>query len=235
MKIKIIYIGFLLITIIGCKRGDIAIYDEKPAVYFTHITDQDSVMYSFAGKDRESDTVYIDLKLLGNKLKQEMKYKVKVNSSETTAKESLHFKKLEDYYFFPDGVFDTHLPLIIFNKDKELANRSFRIALDIIPTDDLNTGYPNRVTAHVIVTGQLIKPNYWDNLLFIYYGPYSKVKHEICIRLQGHDFPATLDLAGQAPYSFGYWMSQGRVAAKYFTDHVVYDENDNQILPWPSL
>lgn len=235
MKINILYIGIFLITCIGCKRNEIALYAEKPALYFTNITDQDSVMYSFAGKSLETDTIYIDLKLLGSKLNQDLKYKVQVNPANTSAIESLHFKKLADYYFFPSQVFDSKLPLIIYNKDEELANRSVRISLDIISTDDIDAGYPNRTTATIVVTNQLIKPNYWDNLLFIYYGPYSKVKHEICIRLQGHDFVETLELAGQPPYSFGYWMSQGRVAAKYFTDNVVYDENKNQILPWPSL
>lgn len=235
MKTNILYIGVIFITLIGCKRNEIAIYGEDPAIYFSNLTDQDSVTYSFAGKNLETDTIYLDLKLLGNKLPKEMKYKVQVNPSNTTAKESLHFKKLEDFYFFPDNVFDAKLPIIIYNKDENLSLRSFRISLDIIPTDNILAGYPNRLTANVVITNQLIKPIYWDNLLFIYYGPYSKVKHEICIRLQGHDFVATLELAGQAPYSFGYWMSQGRVAAKYFAENVVYDENNNQILPWPAL
>jgi hypothetical protein len=71
--------------------------------------------------------------------------------------------------------------------------------------------------------------------LVIYYGPYSRVKHDICIALQGHDFPETLQQFAAPPYSIGYWMSQGRIAAKYFTDNIVYDENGNQILSWPSL
>lgn len=235
MRINILYISIFLITVIGCQKNEISLYSEKPAVYFTNLTDQDSMVYSFAGKNLETDTVYIDLKLLGNKLSQEMQYKVQVNPSHTSAIESLHFKKLEDFYLFPSDVFDAKLPIILFNEDEELANRSFRISLDLLPTDDLDIGYPNRVSVHLVVTNQLIKPNYWDNLLFIYYGPYSKVKHEICIGLQGHDFAETLEAATQPPYSFGYWMSQGRVAAKYFADNVVYDENNNQILPWPSL
>lgn len=237
MKPSIITIAivYLLILASGCSKNEMIVYEEKPSVYFSEISNEDSLVYSFAGKTIASDTIYLDLKLLGNKLKANKKYKIQVNDAGTTAKESLHYKKIEEFYSFPVDEFATKLPIIVYNTDPALANKSVALSLSIVSTDELNKGYPTNTTAHIIITNQLVKPIYWDDLLIIYYGEYSKVKHEICIRLQGHDFSPTQAIATAPPYSYAYWMSYGRVAAKYFADNVVYDENDNRIMPWAAF
>lgn len=226
---------FLVITAISCKKNEIIKYQEKPAVYFTNLPDGDSLVYSFIGKTVTTDTLYLDMKLLGDNLLSAKKYKVEVNEAMTTAEAGVHYKILDDFYTFPAAVFATKLPVIIYNTDESLKTKSVSLTLTIKSTEELNTGYPTKINAHIVITNQLIKPSYWNGLLVIFYGEYSKVKHTICIQLQGHDFPVTQNLAMDPPYGIAYWMSYGRVAAKYFTDNVVYDENGNRILPWAAL
>ncbi len=233
--INIIIVSLVAISFSNCKKNEIIQYKEKPSVYFSNFNDNDSLVYSFVGKSGTTDTLYLDVKLLGEKLPTGKKYKVQVNDAMTTAKASVHYKTPDDSYTFPQDTFNTKLPVIIYNTDESLKTKSVTLTLTLLSTEDLNTGYPTKLNAHLVITNQLIKPNYWDGLLVIFYGEYSKVKHQICIQLQGHDFPITQDLAVSSPYGIAYWMSYGRVAAKYFTDHVVYDENGNRILPWASL
>lgn len=225
----------VVISFSNCEKNEIIKYNEKPAVYFSNLNDDDSLVYSFVGKSVTTDTLYLDMKLLGEKLPSAKKYKVHVNEAMTTAKVSVHYKKMDDFYTFPAGTFDAKLPVIIYNTDELLKTKSVMLTLTLESTGELNTGYPTKINAHIVITNQLIKPNYWDGLLVIFYGEYSKVKHKICIELQGHDFPPTQDDAFNPPYGISYWMSYGRVASKYFTDHIVYDENGNRIMPWNAL
>lgn len=233
--INIIIVSLVVISFSNCKKNEIIQYKEKSSVYFSNFNDNDSLVYSFVGKSGTTDTLYLDVKLLGEKLPVGKKYKVQVNGAMTTAKASVHYRTLDDSYTFPKDGFNTKLPVIIYNTDESLKTKSVTLTLTLQSTEELNTGYPTKLNAHLVITNQLIKPNYWDGLLVIFYGEYSKVKHKICIQLQGHDFPVTQDLADRPPYDFSYWGSYGRVAAKYFTDNVVYDENGNRILPWAAL
>jgi hypothetical protein len=229
-------IAFLVVvSFSNCRKNEIIKYNEKPAVYFSTLNDNDSLVYSFIGKAVTTDTVYLDVKLLGDKLLSGKKYKVEVNDAMSNAKETVHYKKPDDFYTFPEGVFDTKLPVIIYNTDELLKTQSVLLTLTLKSTDELNTGYPTKINAHIVITNQLVKPSYWNGLLVIFYGAYSKVKHETCIQLQGHDFPTTQAEALAAPYGVAYWISYGRVAAKYFTDNIVNDENGNRILPWAAL
>ncbi len=71
--------------------------------------------------------------------------------------------------------------------------------------------------------------------LALYFGVYSKVKHNISIKLLGHDFPLTLTQAINEPYSFGYWSVAGRAVCQYVIENEVYDEDGNRIMPWSTF
>ena len=65
--------------------------------------------------------------------------------------------------------------------------------------------------------------------LALYFGEYSKVKHQRCILLMGHDFPLTKEeLIGWGGLNYySYWMQQGRVVCEYYATHTEYDEDGN--------
>ena len=230
--IKPLFIILAALSFGSCKKNQIIHYNEKPAVYFADFNVQDSMVYSFIGKSTTIDTLYLNIKLLGDEFSAGKKFKVQVDQSMTTAKEAVHYKKLEDYYTFPANTFDTKLPIIIYNTDESLKTQFVTLTLTIESTDEINVGYPTQKNAHIIITNQLVKPVYWDSFLAIYFGEYSKVKHQICIQLMGNDFPTTMNAALAAPYGVAYLMSYGRTAAKYFIDHIVKDENGNIIATW---
>lgn len=234
-KFKSINIGSLMVGLLvllgSCSKNETIKYQEKAAVYFASHTGKDSIVYSFAGKTAAIDTVYLDVSLLGNKLEKDQHYKVSINKARTSAQVGFHYKALEDSYVLPAGSFKTKVPVVIYNQDTDLEKRSVLLSFTIENSEDLNAGYPDKLDLDLVITNQLVMPEYW-NILTLYYGEYSKVKHGYLIQFQGHDFPPTLTIAFAAPYGPAYWMSYGRKAAQYFTDHVVLDENDNRIIPW---
>lgn len=238
MKHKYILPAFIAILFIvaGCSKNKMEVYQQKPAVYFASFTDQnDSLTHSLAGSLSEADTVYLTINLLGNKLSEDKEFSLAVNPATTNAIEGVHFEKLKEKYVFPKGVFNIQVPVILYKKDALLDSEYVSLGLTLKASDEMDAGYPAKLNARILFTNQLVKPVYWDALLSLYYGAYSRVKHNVCIHLQGVDFPATQALAIKAPYSYSFWMSYGRVACLYFTNNIVNDEYGNRILPWAAF
>ena len=70
-----ILIGILLLA--SCQENDRMVYEEKPAVYFSdYMADADSLQYSFRIKAQDRDTIYIEVKLLGDLLENPASYRV---------------------------------------------------------------------------------------------------------------------------------------------------------------
>lgn len=230
--IIIIFCSLCTLFATGCQENERTAYLESPAVYFSDLSETDSLVYSFAGVIGETDTIRIPIQLLGNFLEKPMSYKVVLDRANTSAQEGIHYEKLQDSYRFPANQPETDLPLVIYNKDTLLLKEYRSICFRIEGTDELQPGYSDRTYARVLITNQLIAPSYWNSLLKTYFGDYSRVKHNIAIHIMGHDFPATLDEASGNDYGYQYWMVMGRAVCKYFIDNIVYDENNERIYPW---
>ena len=116
----------------------------------------------------------------------------------------------------------------------ELDDKIVTLALTLEPDDGLTLAYTDRVHVRILITNQLIRPSYWDMPLSLYFGPYSKAKHQKCIEIMGHDFPLKeedlMDYNGVSGYS--YWMRAGRQVCNYYATHTEYDENGDLIAPW---
>ena len=161
-----------------------------------------------------------------------MTYKVEINP-ESTAEEGVHYEPLLDEYIFTAGKSTVELPVYV-KYSPDLDEGTVTLSFRLVESDQMDVGYPNQLNARLLITNQLIKPVYWDSILSIYFSSYSKVKHEICTEIMGHDFPLTLEEAKYYDNEtiYGYWMHAGREAAAYFATHDVYDENDNLISTW---
>ena len=73
MKIKKIagYIGLsvtLCLLFTGCEENERMLYSAPSAVYFSEMTSEDSLQYSFASGLKEIDTVSIPLMIIGEKV-----------------------------------------------------------------------------------------------------------------------------------------------------------------------
>ncbi|WP_298715402.1 DUF4843 domain-containing protein [Chitinophaga sp.] len=175
----------------GCEKGDDLLYKSDDGVYFdfssSDLTNQriDSVIYSFAlFPDKSFDTILLPVRLSGNRTTAGRKVKVTLVAGKTTAQSGLHFKALESEYVLPadSGRFD--IPVIIYNTDPLLAEKAVRLFLQLQPTGDFNTMFPKLDTAKIIFSNRLEKPLWWEiwqNDL----GEYSRVKHELFIRVSG--------------------------------------------------
>lgn len=117
---------------------------------------------------------------------------------------------------------------IYISEQPDLETETVSLDFSIVEDEVFSIGYIDRNRIRYFITNQLIKPSYWDSTLDLYFGEYSKVKHQVCVDIMGIDFPLKED----DDSDYGYWMRVGRTAAMYFALNEVYDENGNRIETW---
>lgn len=97
---------------------------------------------------------------------------------------------------FPAEKFFVNLEIELYRKDPELQDSTFYLDLSIVNGEEIDAAYTDRCHIRIGIVDQLLKPAYWDSWLKLYYSDYSRVKHNVCIAIQGHDFPLTEEEAG---------------------------------------
>lgn len=164
----------------ACKKQEIDSYHGAENLYFDIAISgfTDSVLYTFAKfPEKVKDTVYIPVRVAGNlNSDKDRTYSVKVIDSGTTAIPNIHFEKLKDQYLFSAGKGIQYLPVILYNTDTLLLNRSFSLSLEILPGGDFNADITRLITTRLVFSAKLEKPFWWNMWLGAYY---SQVKHQL--------------------------------------------------------
>lgn len=235
MKKFIIVLLIGLFSLSACEQAERITYTEKPGLYFDIESGENELNYSLLGSLYEIDTVSIPIKIMGNSITYSGRYKVVVVEEESTAIEGVHYVKFNTEYQFGENQFEDLFEIELLKGDPILESESRVLTFAIVESDDFGLGYTEKTKFKLTFTNQMIKPSYWDMPLLLYFGVYSKVKHNLAINILGHDFPLTLTEAINPPYSFSYWMVAGRAVCQYVIENDVYDENNNKIMPWATF
>lgn len=212
--------SFLLVVsliAISCQENDRMVFSDNPSVYFSSLTQNDSISYSFASGKTNEDTVSIPIKIIGPSVSYDRTISFIIDPV-STAKEGVQFKELNKEVTLPAGAVTTKIDIIVLNKD--LENSDVRLIIDLQSNEYFNLGFTENLKAKLVITNQLVKPTYWDMPLSFYYGDYSKAKHRLCIQIQGFDFPPTMDFKKVSDY-----MSYGRLVYNYLLKTPVWDED----------
>ena len=99
-----------------------------------------------------------------------------------------HYETLQHRFTYEADKSVSSFPVVVMKPGAELDEATVMLELSLKATESLSLGYPDRVNMRLMITNQLVKPAYWDMPLALYFGEYSKVKHQRCILLMGHDF-----------------------------------------------
>jgi len=194
-----------MLVMCSCKKAEELQYAAEDNVYFDLIEPQtsirvDSIVYSFAlFPEKAADTVYLPVKLSGNRAAVDRTFRISVVDSATTATEGLHYQPMKDSYSLPAGAGSVQVPVVLYNTDTALMNKTVRIKFLLEGTADLQADYKHWDTVRVIFSNRLEKPVWWDTWIGEL-GPYSRVKHELFIRTSGTtELPPTTSDATTTP------------------------------------
>ncbi len=236
MKKIYVWMGLLALLFAACQENELDRYEGEGAVYFqasasSWISEADSIVCSFAGKEEDAMTVKLLVNLLGNPVEKDRKVKIEIDKELTTAKEGVHYAPLAVEYTLPAGSMQMEIPVEVYNKDVKLEEEAVQLAVRLLPSDDLQLGIAKRTSLRLLISNIMLKPYYWEDFYLDYdFGTYSKVKHEIFIRILGVDFPADAD---EFDEQYDLWAQRGIYMDTYFTDNYpIYDENGMVIEPW---
>ena len=206
MKFAIIATALIILINTSCKKTQEVRYHSDDNVYFDFdpaTTDRDSVIYTFAYKPGAlKDTVFLPVRLSGNRVSKERKFGVMVVAEGTTATATTHYEPFKEMYTLPadSGIF--LLPVILYNKDALMSQRSIILKLKLTPSDDLDTSINKLINAKIVFSNKLEQPNWWSMWLGSYY---SQVKHQLflittgvtSLTMSGLDAPANLFYVGR--------------------------------------
>lgn len=229
---------FIIISVIAsvllasCENDPQELFSGDEAIYFTNFTETaDSITYSFIGKNREMDTVYLEVKLLGNMLETPKNFEVNVISEQTTAIEGDHYEALLPSYEFSTNSFEYQLPIIL-KRHSDLDNGAYVLAIELVENNDFEIAYSNMAKARIMFSNIIMKPSIWDATLAPLFGVYSKTKHAICMDIMGRPFPET-DMEYNIDRNT--WRNYGWECNAYFENNIVMDNDlvpPARILPW---
>lgn len=247
-KIAVVFllVAFCLFT--SCKENEYEGFEDNGSVYFQTNAGNWTLVsagtnYSFAGKTIEQDTVWIQVNLLGTPVDYDRQFAIAENEG-NTAIAGTHYEAFKSSYTMKAGEMTARVPVIVYNSE-DIKTKLIHLAFTLVPTDDLGLGLQGRTSFYIDITSFLNKPAYWDEpwdpyegtewegeytiTAADYWGPYSRIKHEICLEKLGVDFPGDL----MTLLSDEYWEAASAYMSQYFAENYpVYDENGNPIEPW---
>ncbi|WP_343692916.1 DUF4843 domain-containing protein [Chitinophaga sp.] len=189
---KYLLILFLLVFTLGCKKSDIPTYHGQDGIsfYTKYFSDPDSINYSFALQptNKLRDTVLIPMRLVGKTSTDPRRIKLRAADS-STARANIDY--ILNEIDLPANQTSVNYPLIVLNSP-EMKTKTLKLILEVDPGSELVAGAPgvavdyseNLQQMTVNITSQLIKPNYWDNIEFVY-GPFSVTRFQFMIRVTG--------------------------------------------------
>jgi hypothetical protein len=182
---KIFIIGLIaVIAMISCKKESELVYESNDNVYFNFKAgNKDSIVYTFAyDAERLADTIILPVKVSGQRIHSDRKFKIEVMTDSSTAVADTHFKPFEALYTMAADSGMCHVPLVIYNKDPLLTSRSVVLRFKLIATSDLGTEIPALIYGKVIISNKLEEPVWWKMWLGSYY---SEVKHKLFLITTG--------------------------------------------------
>ena len=169
---KLYYIFLLLIALGSCKDNADYPFTGKDAVYFQLQTESyywtrtlDSIVYSFAGKGVDQDTLWVRVNLAGEAAREGRPVIVVVDEERTTAEVGLHYEALKAEYELPGDSVYVNIPVIIYNKDEALENKQVVIGLALKPSEALELGITERLSCRLLISNMLGKPTYWEQTI----------------------------------------------------------------------
>jgi len=233
-----IIIILALLFLASCKKAEEMVFSNEANVYFDiYNGDKDSLVRTFAyTPTKAQDTLYLPVRISGIRTGSSRTYKVRVESDSSTAVPGQHYEPLKNSYTMPANAGKAYIPVIMYNKDKMLEEKSVSIIIKLIASDDFGVNNPTMLRAKVVFSSKLEKPDWWDMWLT----NYSRTKHELFYITTGQTSLTTGSQGGlDAPKNLYYtglltimmnnpftWVTKN-VAKGYVLEEVVAGNSDS--------
>ncbi len=184
---KKILIAFLsVLVLLSCKKAAELRYDAPDNIYFDfdpNTSDRDSIVYTFAYEPgKASDTIFLPVRISGNRIPEDRTFRIQEIAEGTTALSGIHYEALRASYTMPADSGRVYVPVILYNTDPELTQKSVTLQLTLVETPDFGLQITGLEKGKILFSAKLEKPFWWEMWLGPYY---SQVKHELFLISSG--------------------------------------------------
>lgn len=186
---------FILIIIVAgvssCGENPDFVYHSQDNIYLDYEdTTARIISYSFAyTPEKVEDTIFVPVKISGKIETYDRSFKLLVLDTATTAEPVLHYEPFKDAYTIPADSGAVQVPVVIYNKDPELADKTVSLAFALEATNDFQIDFPHLNYAKISFSNRLEEPTWWMFWMG-QLGLYSRVKHQLFLISTGtNDMP----------------------------------------------
>lgn len=192
---QIIIITILIAGLYSCTKTDDFLYRSPgDSVYFDFDpakTDRDSIIYTFAYfPGALKDTVFLPVRISGVRVSHERSFGVMVVNKGTTAEVNTHYEPFRESYTIPADSGTFLLPVILYNTDPLMAEKSITLNVKLTPSDELDTANNKLINARIVFSNKLEQPVWWSKWIGSYY---SQTKHRLFLISAGGVTDLTMD------------------------------------------
>ena len=167
---------FLLYIAGSCNDDQQKLFSGRTTMHFALSDNElDSIACSFLNTSESYITVNLPVELNGY-AGQNYRFRLKADSSQTTAIVNKHYQPLEEFYEIKKDEYSLNVPITL-NYSPELDTLSVKLVLQLEPAAYMSTGISYRQEATIVSSNRLPPIPYWDGHYSSYFGPYSRVKH----------------------------------------------------------
>lgn len=181
--IKHAYLLLLLAPcLVGCNLDNDYRHKAPDGIYFDYMADTSRrhITYSFAlSPELVEDTVWLPVTLSGERLPHDRTFTIEITPAGTTAQEGTHYKRLAGDHTLPAGEGAWQLPVILYNTDPAMEEKTLTLAFRLVASADFEVPYSYLSDMRISFSNRLEKPgwwNYWGEL-----GVYSRTRHYLFI------------------------------------------------------
>lgn len=221
---------FLLYIAGSCNDDQQKLFSGSTTMHFALSDNElDSIACSFLNTSESYITVNLPVELNGY-AGQNYRFRLKADSSQTTAIVNKHYQPLEEFYEIKKDEYSLNVPITL-NYSAELDSLSVKLVLQLEPAAYMSTGISYRQEATIVSSNLLPPIPYWDEYYSSYFGPYSRVKHRyILSELKLNTFmnfeTKWANLSSNQSTIYGWQMNN------FFAENEIYDEYGQRIEPW---
>ena len=161
---KIIFLSLIIgVLLSSCQKAVEMKYVGVTNIVFGVSTDTlTPIVYSFLEHPnvKDVDTIYVPVRIQGNRASYDRKVNISVVKDSTTAIEGTHYVPLKAEYIMPADSGSIQIPVIIKKGDNKLNLSTIKLALRLIPNEffGLNTAYQY---TSITFSNTLKKPVWW--------------------------------------------------------------------------
>jgi hypothetical protein len=164
----------------ACTGNSDYIYEsQQDNIYFNFEDSRNNrILFSFADTslDVVEITLFLPVKISGNRLPINRNFRIELIDSLTTAKAGLHYAPLADKYTLPADSGTFQLPITLYNTDDILQDSTLVLSVRLVESEDFSIGFPRSISANIVFSSRLEEPDWWKYWVSEL-GLYSRAKH----------------------------------------------------------